>query len=505
MTQPTSSALARIQDIARDRPREPALIGFDADLRPQVVDWPGFAAQVARTARRLAGAVPRPGPVIAVEASNDPAAVVAMFGVLCAGHPLLPVNPRSPAAERDRLYRFVAAHYGPVAELAGGPGAAPRPVLAGQQPAAPGGAVAYLLPTGGSSGRLTVTAQAGPFGYLPSRVPSPFLRYLGWQAGQRQLVAGPIHHAGPFITLIDGVLDANTLVLQPVFSPAWTVRLIETYAVEWTQLTPAHLRAILQVARPDPEQVRSLRAVVHTAAPCDELTKRGWIDLVGPHRVYEYYGSTEQIGTTVVRGDQWLARPHTVGKGLFTQIRILDEAGRRLPPGEVGRVFMRCPRQARGRSYLDGYQLDATVDGFFSVGDYGWLDDDGYLFLAPRRLDMINVGGENVYAEEVEAVVREHPQVRDAAATGMADPQLGAVLRLYVVPVRPGSPSVAELSAYCRAHLAGHQVPRRIDLVDAVPRSSAGKLERWRLAQPAASGAGPAARHGQPDDTGSGE
>ena len=480
------TARDRIDEIARDRPGDPALIGFDADLTPHRVTWREFATEVSRLSDAIRAQVAG-GPqacVIAVDAANTTAAVVQMAATLCAGATLLPLNAKAPQAERQRLLDVVAAEHGPVL------GVDDHALYPRAEPARPSGASAdlgvhrhsaFLLPTGGSSGTIKVTAHPGPFSYTPARVPSPFLRQLGWRTGQRHLIVGPLHHAGPFLALLDGVWDANTVILQPVFSPEWSVQLIQQHAVEWVQLTPSYMRAIVQLADPEPATFATVRAVVHTAAACDDMTKRAWIDLVGPERLYEYYGATEQIGVAAVRGDQWLLRPGTVGKGVFTQIRILDEAGRRLPPGAVGRVFMRSAHGYHSRRGAGAGNVESTVDGFRSVGDHGWLDEDGYLFLVPRRDGLINVGGENVYAAEVEAVLLEHPLVRDAVAVAMPDEDLGSVVRVYATTQEGGTADTQSLLTHCRRRLAGHKVPRRIDIVDEVPRSPAGKLERWRL------------------------
>jgi bile acid-coenzyme A ligase len=313
-------------------------------------------------------------------------------------------------------------------------------------------------------------------------VPLPLRRRAGWRSGQRQLILGPLHHAAPFTTLLDGLLDGNTTVLPPYFLPAWTVELVERYAVEWIQLTPAHMRTILMLLQPDPASFASVRTVMHTAASCDTFTKKRWIELVGPQHLYEVYSSTENIGGTLVRGDEWQQRPGTVGRGFFTKISIRDDAGNRLGPGQTGKVFMRAGRVSRGDAYLGSQVLETTADGFASVGDFGWLDEDGYLFLAPRRHDVINVGGEKVYPNEVEAQLLEHPAVLDAVVVATEEQVLGSTVGAYVVRKPGASVSSGELMAHCRAGLVNYKVPTRVTFVDQVPRSAAGKLERWRLA-----------------------
>jgi bile acid-coenzyme A ligase len=478
----TTPIRRRITDIADASPEDLAVIGFDENSAEQVMTWRELAERSGRRADALVAEAARhngPG-VIGVEANNTIQAVVDITAALSAELPLLPLNPTSPRHERDQLFEFIGRKYGRVHLVDGGD---TRPSDAARRSPNPvHSPIAYLLPTGGSSGRPKISIRPGPLLFDPLHVPLPLRRRAGWNSGQRQLILGPLHHAAPFTTLLDGLLDGNTTILPPFFLPAWTVSLIERYAVEWIQLTPAHMRTILLLAQPEPAAFASVRTAMHTAAPCDSLTKRKWIDLVGPRHLYEVYSSTENIGGTMVRGDEWLQRPGTVGRGFFTRISIRDDDGNRLGPGETGKVFMRAGRAPGKDAYLGDQVLETAADGFASVGDYGWLDDDGYLFLAPRRHDVINVGGEKVYPNEVEAELLEHSAVLDAVVVATEEKVLGSTVGAYVVRKPGSSVSGGDLMAHCRARLANYKVPTRVTFVDQVPRSAAGKIERWRLA-----------------------
>ena len=501
----TGTVAERLAELAAGWGPGAAVVGVDGDGVERTLSWRDLAAGADRVAARLRSALagaaggPDGGGVVAVDAPNTPGAVVRLLGGLAAGAPVLPLDPRAPAGERDRLLRFVAGEHGPVRVVAddaeggvevvhtdGGhrPGLG-RPGLGRPGLSRPGLSrpVGYLLATGGSSGLPKVVAAPGPVRYDPLRTPSPLMRRAGWRTGQRQLVAGPLHHTAAFTTCLDGILDRNTVVLLPAFGPDLLVEQVREHRIEWLQLTPAHLRSVLRLVDPAPADFGTVRAVLHTAAPCDFVTKKAWLDLLGPHRLFESYGSTEQIGVTLARGDEWLARPGTVGKGFLTQIRILDDAGRRLPPGEVGMVYLRSGRTGARAGYLGGLSMPCTPDGFASVGDHGWLDADGYLFLAPRRTDLINVGGENVYPAEVEAALLEHPSVLDAMVVGGPDPIFGAVVQARVVLADGGRPSGTELIRHCASRLSPYKVPRRVSFVADLPRSAAGKLERWRPAE----------------------
>jgi bile acid-coenzyme A ligase len=494
------SVRRRIADIARAEPELTAFVGFDASMAEQVLSWREFADRVADAAEELRAALDRGTRSCAVvPADNTLLAAIGIAAALAAEVPVFPLNPATPPAERDGLVGLLGRRfthgYLMDAQLrpqridlpAGSPGSRgddlPEPPRqTGREPPAAASPVAYLLATGASTGIPKISARPGPLRYDPALTPSLVIRQTGWRTGQRQLIVGPLYHAAPFTAFLDALLDSNTVVLQPFFAPQWTVELVRRYAIEWLQMTPAHMREILRLPDLDPAGFASVRAMLHTAARCDADTKRGWIGLLGPERVYELYGATEGVGVTLVRGDDWLARPGTVGRGFLTQIRILDDTGKPVPPGTTGTVFMRTPQRASRSDYLNNQAIRTTPDGFATVGDRGRLDRDGYLYLEPRDHDTINVGGEKVDPDEVEAALRDHPAVADAAAVAVPHRTLGSVVGAHVV-LRPGARvRKAELAAHCGRRLAGYKIPKHFTFVDQVPRSAAGKIQRWRLA-----------------------
>jgi bile acid-coenzyme A ligase len=477
------SVRRRIADIARAEPGEAAIVGFGTDLAEQVLSWREFADRVADVADELRAALDLSTRSCAVVlADNTLPAAISIAAALAAEVPVFPMNKATPPAERDALLRLLGrrfAHgYLMDAQL--------RPermdLTAGPERPAGADSVAYLLATGASSGIPKISARPGPLRYDPAGTPSLVIRQTGWRTAQRQLIVGPLYHTAPFTAFLDGLLDRNTIVLQPFFAPQWTVELVRRYAIEWLQLTPTHMREILRLPDLDPTGFASLRGMLHTAARCDADTKRGWIGLLGPERVYELYGATEGVGVTLVRGDEWLARPGTVGRGFVTQIRILDDAGNLVPPGTAGTVFMRTPQRVGRSDYVNEQAIRTTLDGFATVGDHGRLDSGGYLYLEPRDHDIINVGGEKVDPDEVEAALRDHPAVIDAVAVAVPHRSLGSVVGVHVV-LRPGaSVRRAELAAHCGRRLAGYKIPKHFTFIDQVPRSAAGKIQRWRLA-----------------------
>jgi bile acid-coenzyme A ligase len=502
------SVRRRIADIARAEPDRTALVGFDADLAEQVLSWRDFADRVADAADALRAALDRSTRSCAVlPAGNTLTAAIGIAAALAAEVPVFPLNPGTPPAERDTLLRRLGRRFAhgylmdaqlrpQRIDLLTGPEPPAGASAAGQFSAAAEGpgqfsTVAYLLATGASTGIPKISARPGPLRYDPVRTPSVVIRQTGWRTAQRQLIVGPLYHAAPFTAFLDALLDRNTVVLQPVFTPQWTVELVRRYTIEWLQLTPTHMREILRLPDLEPAGFGTLRAMLHTAARCDADTKRGWIDLLGPERVYELYGATEGVGVTLVRGDEWLARPGTVGRGFLTQVRILDDTGNLVPPGTTGTVFMRTPRRVGRSDYVNDQAIRTTPDGFATVGDHGRLDRDGYLYLEPRDHDTINVGGEKVDPDEVEAALRDHPAVVDAVAVAVPHQTLGSVVGAHVVLHDGASVRKAELAAHCGRRLAGYKIPKHFTFVEQIPRSAAGKIQRWRLAPHHENGATP--------------
>jgi bile acid-coenzyme A ligase len=211
--------------------------------------------------------------------------------------------------------------------------------------------------------------------------------------------------------------------------------------------------------------------------------KRAWIDLIGGEKIYEAFGATEAIGATVIRGDEWLDHEGSVGRPVASEVRIIDDKGREVPDGEVGEIHMRLESgEPPAYEYRGAPPAPATPDGFVTVGDLGWVDADGYLFLADRRTDLIISGGANIYPFEVEAVLSGHPSVVDVVVVGLPDDEWGKRVHAIVQPADPEAPPEADaLEAFCRDHLVSYKVPRSFEVVVEFPRNQAGKIRRNAL------------------------
>lgn len=299
------------------------------------------------------------------------------------------------------------------------------------------------------------------------------------------LVCSPLTHSAPHRFALRTLEAGGTVVLRPRFEAAETLPAIELFGVTSTFMVPTHLERIL--AQSDAtlrrHDLSSLRLLAHAGAPIREATKRAAIELFPRGSVWEFYGSTEG-GATRISTEEWLARPGSVGRPRAgARILIADPDGDGLETGEVGQVWIDDPMAERFEYWGDPAKTQRAWQGSaFSVGDLGHLDRDGYLYLDGRRDDVIISGGVNVYPQEVEDVLADHPAVAEALVYGAPHDEWGEQVSALVVPEFGAPLDPEKLRAWARERLAGYKCPRAITLVDELPRTSTGKLKRVRPA-----------------------
>jgi len=333
------------------------------------------------------------------------------------------------------------------------------------------------IASGGSTGRPKLIVDR-----LPARIDPDAPSYTV-PIGAHTLVPGPMYHSGPFLNCHWTLMVGGFAAIQSRFDPEQALALIERHRIGFVNFVPTMLHRIWRLPEATRERydLSSLVRVVVGGAACPAWLMRVWIDWVGADVMHEFYGASERIGGTLISGREWLERPGSVGRPTDgRKIRVLGTDGKDLPPGEVGELYMLPPGgQGSTYFYVGEARARATADGWESIGDLGWVDADGYLYIADRRTDMIVTGGANVYPAEIEGALDAHPRVRSSAVVGLPDDDLGQRVHAIVqvdVPI-----AEEELRAHLAKLLDRYKIPRSFEQVDYPLRDEAGKLRRSRL------------------------
>ncbi|WP_181779471.1 AMP-binding protein [Pseudonocardia pini] len=430
----------------------------------------------------------RTGDVVLLVLGNDVRWAEIVWACWRSGLVVAPVNPRLGAAElrpmvEDAAPAAVVAGVAAVEAVRGAGARGPFLVVGEDYDAAVeateprelaetmGG---RLLFSSGTTGRPKPFRE-DPTGVHPAEVP---LRYAAMMTDLQVVPAkgepppvlfspGPAYHSAPMAFLHTVHQLGGTVVTSSRFDAEGSLAAIERHGVTHSLWVPTMFVRMLRLPASVRERhdLSTHRVAVHGAAPCPPEVKRAMIEWWGPI-VHEYYGSSEGYGRTSIGPQEWLAHPGSVGRPKGGAVRICDEEGRAVPVGDVGQVWL-------GRTEAD--RLPAP--GWGSAGDLGRVDDEGYLYLTGRLGQTIITGGVNVYPREIEDLLALHPAVADVAVFGVPDAEFGEQVRAAVAPLGEPAPGLAEaLVAHCRARLAHYKCPRRVDLVERIPRSDAGKI-----------------------------
>ncbi len=441
--------LARADDLARELIDGGVGVGSMVSIAlPNSVDW--FVAAVA--AWRI-GAIPQPlssrlpqRELEAIVALADPGVVVGV----------------EPGSLGDRWC------------LPRGYRATPR---LGAEPLPDVVSPAWKAPTsGGSTGRPKLIVAGDP-GLVNPNGPPP----LAFARDGCLVMPGPLYHNGPIVWSCQALLWGGHVVVLPRFDAEGTLDAIARYRADVVYLVPTMMKRIwaLPEAVRDGYDLSSLRVVWHLAEPCPAWLKDGWIDWLGPERIYELYGGTEGQLATIITGTEWVEHRGSVGRPIGGDIMICDPDGNELAATEPGEVWLRSGRDTPAYRYV-GAEARIREGGWESLGDNGWLDADGYLYLGDRVSDMILTGGANVYPAEVEASLLEHPAVRTCAVIGLPDEDKGNRVHA-IVEADPGAVDRAELLAFLAERLVSYKLPRTYEFVDVPLRDDAGKVRRGEL------------------------
>ena len=479
MNEPISLG-ARLRQLAASKPDTPAVSDKD-----RTVTWAQLDARTDAVARGLLAAGVKHGDLVTIGLTNSVDFIEACWGLWKMGATPQPISHRLPQAEADAVMALAET---PI--LIAGPSLQserPRHDLPSLLALDPGGppppdttAPIWKAPTsGGSTGRPKLILSGAPGVFVPPEAGG--IGAWGITGDDTVIMPGPLYHNGPFVTSVSAINMGAHLVIMPRFDAEQTLQTIDRHRGSWIYLVPTMMGRIWRL--PDETRrgydVSSLRMMWHLAAPCPAWLKEAWIDWLGAEVVMELYGGTEGQSATIISGAEWLTHRGSVGRPVTGEMRAVDAAGNTLPAGEIGEIFMR-PTPGAPKTYAyRGAEARTIDDGWESLGDIGWFDDEGYLYLADRRTDMILVGGSNVYPAEIESALDEHPLVQSSAVIGLPDDDLGNSIHAIVQP-RPGLSEQA-LRAHLSVLLVAYKQPRSYEFVEENIRDDAGKVRRSQL------------------------
>jgi len=345
-----------------------------------------------------------------------------------------------------------------------------------------------MLYSSGTTGRpkgILRPLPGGPVDELDEQSMARFLETYEYDPDMVYLSPAPMYHAAPLAFSIAVHRVGGTLVIMEKFDAASCLGSIERHRVTHSQFVPTMFIRMLKL--PDEERLApdlaTLRVAIHAAAPCPVEIKQRMIDWWGPI-IWEYYAGSEGNGATIISSEEWLTKPGSVGRANRGKVHICDENGEELPPGKVGGVYF-----SGGGSYEYHKSPEKTAEaalpgGRTTLGDVGYLDEDGYLFLTDRKAHMIISGGVNIYPQEVEDALIAHPAVGDVAVFGVPDHDMGEQVKAVVEPapgVIPSDELAADLVGFTREILAHYKCPKSIDFLDELPRLPTGKLYKRLL------------------------
>jgi bile acid-coenzyme A ligase len=447
-----------------------------------------MAARSNQLARRLQALGVKPGDMVTIGLPNGVTFYQAVMATWKLGAVPQPVSYRLPPGELQALIEVAdpAVVIGPLLselDVADGVG---RPWLSGDEPLdGDDSPLPPIVPptwkamtSGGSTGRpkLIVTTTPGLAEFL--RLAGPLLR-IG--EGETFLCTGPLYHNGPFLFSVTALVFGGHVVVMERFDAARCLELIERYRATYVYLVPTMMSRILRLEEQERlvRDMSSLRTAYHLAAPCPPHVKQAWIDWLGPEVIAELYAGTEGQAATVIDGREWMEHPGSVGRVFMGEMQVLGPEGEQLPPGEVGEIWMR-PDGDRTTYHYIGAEARAR-DGWESLGDMGWFDEDGYLYLADRQTDMVLVGGSNVYPAEVEAALEEHPAVLSSCVIGLPDEDYGNLVHAIIQTAPESEVTDDDLRTHLATRLVSYKLPRSYERSDQPLRDDAGKVRRSAL------------------------
>jgi bile acid-coenzyme A ligase len=471
-----------LQRFTAENPHDVVYVHLAMDGADRGVTWQELDRRSAQIAAAFAARGVAFGDLVGLGIRNSPEFVAAVFAIWKLGAVPVPVRWDVPAWELDRLKQAIDP------KLYVSPDDLPWMTATADDPVPDLPLVVSPHVNGicssGSTGTPKVILRQSPAVDNPVNSTPIAEAWLPVTRPQRILVLAPMYHVNAFSTLAN-MLTGDRLFVLEKFDAARAVDAIEHHRITTFTATPTMLQRIADLPGIDDRDLSSLEWILQGAAPMPASLVHRWAALIGPEKIIMAYGGSESLGLTVLDGKEWLAHEGSIGRGFRdAEIRILDDDGNDLPPGEIGHIYLRAPGYT-GATYLgDVPRIPMTPDGFGSYGDMGHLDEDGYLYLADRRVDLIVTGGANVFPAEVEAAIVDHPKVADVVVVGLKDAEWGRRVHAIVQPVdRDDPPTFDEIRAFVKQRLLPYKVPKSMELIESMPRSEAMKINRGRLVE----------------------
>jgi bile acid-coenzyme A ligase len=444
-----------------------------------------LAARANRRARALAAAGVVPRDFVAIALPNGPAFVELAFACWILGATPAPVSHRLPTLELKAILELMDPRLVVGGEASRATGLAIIDEAALYDPALSADPLpertarhVKAIPSGGSTGRPKVVVD-----HAPSML-DPDAPGLGMRAGDVVVIPGPLYHAAPFGLTYMALCWGCHVVITPRFDAAGTLALIERHRGAWLYQVPTMMHRIWRL--PEAERlsfdISSLEMVCHIAAACPVWLKEKWIEWLGPDRVWEVYSGTEALASTTISGHEWLAHKGSVGRlSPGSDIRILDADGQPVAPGEIGEIYF-LPVGGKGATYHYLGAEPRARGEWETFGDLGRVDEDGYLYLADRRTDLVISGGANIYPAEVEAALDAYPGVLASVVVGLPDEDMGQTVHA-IIEVAEGAPALDldALRGFLAERLAPYKLPRSFETTTARLRDDAGKTRRSAL------------------------
>jgi len=472
------SIMARLRELSERHTNAEALLFIEEDGVEKSFTWGELDTRSTQIARGLANDGAAHGDRVGIKIRNSPDHILVALATYKIGAIPVPIRWDLPEWELTRVLDVLDARL--VIEpdsscLIDTLHARTEPLPDVTSPNASG------IMSSGSTGSPKVILRLIPGLFVQGTSSNRLIEAYSPLKNQLIVVPAPLYHNNGFMA-IGNLIGGDRLLLMERFNANQLLAAIEDHSVTGMTATTVMLQRLAADADFDERDLSSLEWVMHGAAPLPDWLAKLWIGRLGADRFFVCYGSSEGAGATFARGDEYLAHPGTVGKGAMgTELKILDDEAQEIPNGEIGHIYMKSEHGILSTYIGDVEPIPVTDDGYATVGDLGWLDDDGYLYLADRRVDMIISGGANVYPAEVEAAISEHPAVADVVVIGLPDPDWGRRVHAIVHPSDGSHPSAEDLTAYASSRLARYKVPKTFEFIEEIPRSEATKVNRAAL------------------------